>query len=162
MTPSGLDICPSVLSVAARYAAEAGLEVWFALDSGWDPRRGRGVGRAADTDAEEPFIKEDLVRDEHEQSRYATELLDVFDELGVDSAFWFTFAGYRLPHRNDPRHDLDLASYGVVKMLDAPATGTPYPDMPWEPKTVFDALASRNAGSTAARTTAPLRPNATG
>ena len=61
-----------------------------------------------------------------------------------------------------PEHDLDLASYGVAKMLDAPATGTRYPDMPWEPKAVFDALASRNAGSTAARTTAPLRPNATG
>jgi len=28
----------------------------------------------------------------------------------VDLAFWFTFAGYNLPHRAEPRRDLDLIS----------------------------------------------------
>ena len=55
-----------------------------------------------------------------------------FDEVGVDSAFWFTFASYGLPHRDDPRLDLDMAAYGVVKMLDETA---------WEPKESFHALA---------------------
>jgi hypothetical protein len=135
-------------SCTYRGAADRGGLGWMVLDT--------------HTDADEPFINEDLVRDEQEQARYATELLAVFEELGVDSAFWFTFAGYRLPHRAEPRTDLDLASYGVVKMLDAPATGTRYPGMPWEPKAVFDTLASSNAGNSAATTSAPLRPNATG
>jgi hypothetical protein len=35
-----------------------------------------------------------------------------------------TFAGYELPHRLvDLRHDLDLASYGLVAVLEA-ATAT--------------------------------------
>ena len=34
----------------------------------------------------------------------------------MDLAFWFTFAGYRLVPGAGPRRDLDLASYGVVKM----------------------------------------------
>ena len=58
----------------------------------------------------------------------------------------YTFARYDLPHRNDPRADLDMASRGVVKVFDgrsgAPDAGRRrYPDMPWEPKTAFDTLA---------------------
>ena len=52
----------------------------------------------------------------------------------------YTFARYDLPHRDDPRADLDTASAGVVKVLDG-QRGRRYPDMPWEPKAAFDALA---------------------
>jgi hypothetical protein len=62
-----------------------------------------------------------------------------------DAAFWFTFAGYQLPHRPaDPRHDLDQASYGLVAVLEE-GHGTRYPDMPWEPKRLFDTLAASYA-----------------
>jgi hypothetical protein len=37
----------------------------------------------------------------------------------VDLAFWFTFASYDLPHRSEPRQDLDMISDGVVTMLEA-------------------------------------------
>src|SRR5881628_1949131 len=60
----------------------------------------------------------EYVRDEDEQATYLRELLDVFDAEGVDTAFVNTFARYDLPHRSDPRADFDLASYGVVKVLD--------------------------------------------
>ena len=61
----------------------------------------------------------------------------------MDAAFWFTFAGYELPHRPaDPGHDLDLASYGLVAVLEK-GHGTRYPDMTWEPKRLFDTLAAR-------------------
>jgi hypothetical protein len=70
------------------------------------------------------------VRDEGEQVRYLNELLDVFEEEGVDTALWFTFAGY------GRTNDLDLASYGVVRMLD---------ETRWEPKEVFHAMALRHA-----------------
>lgn len=87
------------------------------------PYRGAGLrgGMAWDVPA-------DAVPDEDEQVRYLTELLDLFDEEGVDTALWFTFAGFsRLG-------DAALGSYGVVRMLD---------DTHWEPRRVFDAMASR-------------------
>ncbi|MFF3641734.1 hypothetical protein [Streptomyces sp. NPDC002564] len=68
------------------------------------------------------------VPDEDEQSRYLTELLDVFEEEGVDTALWFTFAGYS---RTGPA---DLGSYGVVRMLD---------ESRWEPKKAFHTMAAR-------------------
>jgi hypothetical protein len=103
--------------------------------TGWD---------IVDDEAEPPALDGDYVRDESEQVRYLTELLTVFEEEGLDAAFWFTFAGYDAPHLpGDPRHDLDLATYGVVKMLEPGRKGTAYPDMDWEPKEVFAAMAER-------------------
>lgn len=81
----------------------------------------------------------EYVRDEAEQAAYLRELLDIFTAEGVDTAFVCTFASYNLPHRDDPREDFDLASYGVVKVLeDRP--GQAYPGLPWEPKAAFAAL----------------------
>ena len=58
------------------------------------------------------------VRDEGEQAACILELLGILDEEGVDAAFVYTFARYDLPHRDDPREDFDLASCGVVKVLE--------------------------------------------
>ncbi|MFD0737581.1 hypothetical protein [Planotetraspora mira] len=82
----------------------------------------------------------DYVRDEQEQATYLRELLDVFTAEGVDAAFACTFVCYGLPYRPDPREDLDMASWGVVKILEH-GLGDTYPDMPWEPKAAFTALA---------------------
>lgn len=57
-------------------------------------------------------------RDEEGQARYLTELVTVFDQEGVDTAFWHTFASYDKPRRDAPEHDLDLASYGVIALLE--------------------------------------------
>ncbi len=83
------------------------------------------------------------VRDEADQAAYLRELLEVFDAEGVDSAFVFAFALHGFPHRpdGDPCDDLDLASYGIVKMLDD-RRGQTYPGLPWEPKAAFNALAN--------------------
>lgn len=94
-----------------------------------------------DRRADPPALDGDFRRDEDEQVRYLRELLDVFDSEDVDSAFWFTFAGYALPHReHDPRHDLDVASYGLVACLED-GHGRSYPDLAWEPKRAFAAVA---------------------
>ncbi|HEU4946160.1 MAG TPA: hypothetical protein VFT31_03295 [Kribbella sp.] len=88
-----------------------------------------------------PVIKGEYGRDEDEQVRYLRELLEVFDDVDVDAAFWFSFAGYELPHRpDDPRYDLDLAAYGLVAVLDQ-GQGRTYPGLGWEPKRSFTALA---------------------
>lgn len=76
----------------------------------------------------------EYVRDEAEQATYLREVLEIFDAEGVDTAFVHAFAGYVLPHDPDePRNDLDLASSGVVKVLE---------DGTWEPKEAFSMLAS--------------------
>jgi hypothetical protein len=109
-----------------RGAAAAGGTGWLIVDLESDPR----------------VLSGDHVRDEAGQAAYFTELMDVFEAEGVHGAFWFTFAGYEYPTDPGPRRDLDLASYGVVKVLKG-LKGTTYPDMTWEPKEVFHAIAAR-------------------
>ena len=103
-----------------------------------------GMGWAIlDTSVEPPVVDGDYVRSEDEQVSYFTELYDVFEENGFDSAFWFTFATYQARHDpSDPHRDLDLAAYGTVKM-----TGPDTPELNWEPKKVFRAIAERYAAS---------------
>ncbi|MBX7552162.1 abortive phage infection protein [Streptomyces sp. tea 10] len=90
-----------------------------------------------------PEIKGDLVRSERTQAAYLTQLLDVFESLGLYAAMAFEFVTPDLPHRpGDPRHDLDLASYAITRTVkdrpDDPASG-----WHWEPKEAFHALARR-------------------
>jgi hypothetical protein len=104
-----------------------------------------GLGWAiVDRAARPPRLTEDVIRDEQTQVDELREALDIFEEEQVDGAFWFTFASYSYPWNADPRHDLDSAAYGLVKMLEG-ATGEQYPGMPWEPKQAFFTLAERNA-----------------
>jgi len=86
-------------------------------------------------------LKGEFVRNEREQAEYLRELLELFDAAGVDSCFVYTFVLYQMPHREPPAVDLDLASYGVVKVYEQ-RNGTRYPDMAWEPKLAFDTLAA--------------------
>jgi hypothetical protein len=89
----------------------------------------------------------EYIRDEAGQATYLAELLEIFDAEGVDSAFVFLFALDSLPHRpdGDPRHDLDMASPGIVKMLEG-RHGDTYPDMAWEPKAAFTTVAEHYRG----------------
>lgn len=101
-----------------------------------------GMGWAiVDESTDPPQLDGDYVRDETEQVRYLRDLHQIFTDEGVDLAFWFTFACYEFVHRAQPRQDLDLASYGVVRMLDTGRPGTGYQGLGWEPKLAFTALA---------------------
>ncbi|GAB2689633.1 hypothetical protein [Kitasatospora kifunensis] len=101
-----------------------------------------GMGWAIREDGPEGrYVAEQLVRDEDEQVRYLKELLAEFEEAGVDSAFWFTFADFESPHRAEQCHDLDLGSYGVVAMLPAGEGTGAAAGTSWRPKRVFAALA---------------------
>ncbi len=100
-----------------------------------------GLGWAiVDWEHTPPELDDHYERSEDEQVDYLRELLAIFVAEGVDSAFWFTFAGYELPHRADPLFDLDMASYGVVKLIepDVAREGT---GLGWQPKKVFAAMA---------------------
>ena len=90
-------------------------------------------------DARPIRFRGEFTRDEAEQARYLGELLDVFESEGVDSAFVYTFARY------DFCGEFALLSKGIVKVLNE-GFGQRYPDMPWEPKAAFKALAERYGG----------------
>ncbi|MFH8382498.1 hypothetical protein ACH4E7_16345 [Kitasatospora sp. NPDC018058] len=90
-------------------------------------------------DADGPVrLKAAYERDEPGQAAYLHELLEAFEAGGVDAAFVFTFALYDFTHRpdGDPIEDLDLASYGVVKVYED-RSGSAHPGLPWEPKAAF-------------------------
>jgi len=92
-------------------------------------------------------LKGTYLRDESAQSHYFNDSFNIFEEAGVDTAFWCTFACHNLPYDEDPNYDFDRASYGIVRVLKD-CLGTTYPDMPWEPKEVFHTIAARYAAAT--------------
>ena len=94
--------------------------------------RGAGGWMILEREGEDQRLNGDYVRDEGEQVSYLLKLLEIYERHGIDTAFWFTFASWNRPHRQDARTDLDLASFGVVKMID---------DNCWGRKAVFDELA---------------------
>lgn len=87
-----------------------------------------------------PEIKGDLVRSERTQAAYLTELLGVFEEMGLYVAMAFEFITADAPHSPVPRYDLDMASYAVVKPIKD-RFDDPESDWHWEPKQAFHALA---------------------
>ncbi|WP_436767146.1 abortive phage infection protein [Streptomyces sp. URMC 123] len=108
------------------------------------PERG-GMGWAVvDHSKQPPEIIGDPVRSEATQAAYLTELLDVFESMGLYAAMAFEFVTPDAPHRPEPRYDLDMASYAIVKPIrDDP--DDPASDWHWEPKEAFHALARRYA-----------------
>ena len=108
-----------------------------------------------------PRINGDYLRDEAEQAREVADLIATFGGAGVDGVFVHTFVSPVCPYSDDRVHDLDMASYSLVKsygsrlgevaaMLprlpwDTGRMGDTYPDMPWEPKQSFYAVAEAYA-----------------
>ncbi|MBT2419989.1 abortive phage infection protein [Streptomyces sp. ISL-22] len=110
-------------------APEAGGMAWDVVDHSKEPEE----------------IKGDLVRSERVQAACLVDLLEVFETMGLYAAMAFEFVTPDAPHRpDDRRHDLDLASYGITRVIkDRP--DDPASDWHWEPKEAFHALARRYA-----------------
>lgn len=87
-------------------------------------------------------LKSGYVRDEALQAREVVDMLSVLDQSGVDGAFVHTFISPNLLYSADPLYDFDKASYSLVKSYAGAARGATYPDMPWEPKAAFNAVAA--------------------
>lgn len=117
---------------------EFGCAAW----SGAAELAGHGISDIVEWDnsARPVRLKGRYTRDDDEQARYLTELLNVFHSESVDAVFVYTFARYDLADCSPSREDFDVASAGLVRVLDN-GRGRRYPDMPWEPKAAFDALA---------------------
>jgi hypothetical protein len=95
-----------------------------------------------------PRLKGEYVYDQGVQAREIIENLRIFDEAGLEGAFVFTFVQPAVDV-SDPavmkmlkglEFDPDIASYSLVRSY-ADKHGTTYPDMTWEPKESFKAVA---------------------
>ncbi|MFC0534197.1 hypothetical protein [Phytohabitans kaempferiae] len=83
-----------------------------------------------------PQVRPGHVRDESVQASYLTELIDLYTEAGVHGCFVFTFRMPDFPHDPDPRRDLDMAGFALVKPSSEAPEG-------WARKEAFAAVAER-------------------
>ena len=80
-------------------------------------------------------------RDEAWQAQKIVETLGILDGAGVDGAFYSSLVSQINPYDDDPKYDLDTPSASLVKYYEGGRHGTTYPDMSWEPKESFRAVA---------------------
>jgi hypothetical protein len=109
------------------------------------PEAGGMAWDVVDHDKHPEEIKGHLVRSERTQAAHVVDMVDVFSSMNLYAAMAFEFVTPDAPHRpDDPRHDLDMASYSLTKTIkDHP--DDPGSDWHWEPKQAFHALAHRYA-----------------
>ena len=86
-----------------------------------------------------PELKGNYERDETVQSKYIIELLNIFKNEDVFAAFVFTFISYNYVYNDDPKYDLDMASYSVVKSTPG-IYNNRFENLQWVPKDAFFAL----------------------
>ncbi|WP_084337155.1 abortive infection protein [Actinomadura oligospora] len=104
---------------------------------GAEKRGGDGFS-IVDWTQDPPVVPDGYVRDERVQSRYLGELLDVFEDEGVHGAFVYNFINPDTPYSPDPRHDLDMAGFSLVRVgADYARTGR------FEAKDAFRVVARR-------------------
>jgi hypothetical protein len=86
----------------------------------------------------------EYIRDENVQAKYITDLLDVYKQEKLLGVFVFTFSNPMYRYNDDPKLDLDMASYGIVKPIDDIQNG--YNGLPWVPKDTFNKISDYYAG----------------
>lgn len=87
-----------------------------------------------------PHLRGAPVRDEAYQARKLVAQLEILEEAGVEGGFVSTFLSQITPYDPVPHYDLDMASSSLVRYIEH-GHGSTYPDMPWEPKEAFWAVA---------------------
>jgi hypothetical protein len=80
-------------------------------------------------------------RDAATQAQLLVEQLALLDRAGVDGAFIMSFSFPLATYDQDPGYDLDATSLSLVRAPPRGELGTTYPDMSWEPKEAFRAVA---------------------
>jgi hypothetical protein len=89
----------------------------------------------------QPKLKVIDERSEALQAKRLTDNLKLIDKAGFSGAFIDMFIFPLRPYSDTPRYDLDRESSSLVKYYKGGKHGTTYPDMTWEPKEAFRAVA---------------------
>jgi hypothetical protein len=97
--------------------------------------------RARRTSSEKPSVNKPRCRDARQRTSALVDQLRTLDTAGVEGAFIMTFVSPTSPHNDNPALDLDMNSYSLVKTYEGNRHGATYPDLPWEPKKSFHAVA---------------------
>ena len=106
--------------------------------------KGGGGWLIVDFDRDPPVVKPGYTRSERVQARHLDELLGLFDDAGIHGAYVFDFMQAGFANYSDPLKDLDMASYGVVKVAPSKPGDT---SIRWERKEAFEVV-SRRYGAT--------------
>lgn len=85
-------------------------------------------------------VKGDFKRSERVQADYIIDLLKIYKSENIHGAFVFDFIMPNKPFSPNPQYDLDMASYGIVKVYPDDSE-KPYASGYWEPKTAFKEIA---------------------
>src|SRR5262249_41584321 len=78
--------------------------------------RGPAAHEILDWSGPVPQIPGPYARNEQVQAEQLAQLIVIYEAEGVDGAFVFEFIEPTPPHSDNPRHDLDMAGYGIVKV----------------------------------------------
>lgn len=81
-----------------------------------------------------PELKGAPVRSERVQAETIGELIGLYRAEGIAGAFVYQFIDTGMPHSPDPRRDLDMAGYGLVRVDEADSGD-------WTPKQAFRTVA---------------------
>jgi hypothetical protein len=84
-------------------------------------------------------IRGKRVRNEQVQADYLVDMLEILESQGIHGAYVYELISPGAWYSPNPRVDLDLASFSIVKAIPDPPLGTPR--YRWEPKQAFHALA---------------------
>lgn len=86
-----------------------------------------------------PKLKRIPERDEGVQSKYLIDLLNIYSEEKVYAAFVYTFIARRAKYDINPEYDLDMANFGLVKVLRSDNNDSKF-SYRWERKKAFSEL----------------------
>ncbi|MEU4730447.1 abortive infection protein [Streptomyces sp. NPDC023588] len=96
-----------------------------------------------DWQREPPVVKDGYVRNEREQASEIGELLALYTAERVEGAFVYNFIAPDSPHSPQRRHDLDIASFALVKTFPTGTRRGYAQTGQWEPKHAFHTVAGR-------------------
>ena len=119
-----------------RGAADRGSMAWDVVERGSNGHVKRGARTTAKGADGRPKLADGIVRDESAQAAELTDQLDAIQAAGADGAFVYTYVAPSYPASDDPQHDLDAASFALVRS---------WPDGRTEPKAAYRAIAERYA-----------------
>lgn len=102
-------------------------------------KKGPSGHEIVDTTGTVPEIRDSAVRSEETQAEYIMELLQIYKQEHIYGAFVYDFIMPNKPFSPDPRYDLDMGSYGIIKVYPEDSD-KPYSSGHWEPKKAFQEI----------------------
>jgi hypothetical protein len=92
-----------------------------------------------DWNESEPILKTVYKRDEDVQAKYLIDLLNIYLKENVYAAFIYTFVARRARYNVNHKYDLDMANFGLIKVLPPGDEGSNNP-YSWGKKKAFNEI----------------------